>query len=220
MRPASYARQDEAVGLILQVKRKHVRNIRAMLTRDEALSLLRQYGGQAPWTAHCIAVANAARAIGLSIGNHDSVDPDTLWTLAVLHDIGRYRTHHPIAHGVEGYRLLHGLGHDTEAFVCASHVGFGLQADEAVRHGLPARDFIPQTLEERIVPLADLLIDGVCPTALEVRTASLRERYADDTEFLQLLNRASTQAASLMAELEARTGEPIEQVVRSVARSS
>ena len=52
---------------------------------------------------------------------------------ALLHDIGRCRTQHPILHGVEGFRLLSSLGHDREAFICASHVLCGMGREEASR---------------------------------------------------------------------------------------
>jgi uncharacterized protein len=40
------------------------------------------------------------------------------------------------------------------------HVGSGIPAEEAVKLGLPKRDFIPETLEEKIVSYADKLIEG------------------------------------------------------------
>lgn len=40
------------------------------------------------------------------------------------------------------------------------HVGSGIPAEEAVKIGLPKRDFIPETLEEKIVSYADKLIEG------------------------------------------------------------
>ena len=54
---------------------------------------------------------------------------------------------------------------------------FGLEASEAVQFGLPAQDFIPRTIEERLIPLVDLMIEGVQPTTLDRRFSSLRKRY-------------------------------------------
>jgi len=38
------------------------------------------------------------------------------------------------------------------------HVGAGITQEEAVKLGLPPRDYVPQTLEEKIVCYADKLI--------------------------------------------------------------
>ncbi len=184
-----------------------------MPSRSEATELLARYGGDAAWTGHCAAVARAAETVGAALGGDSGIDLDALWSVALLHDIGRHATHDPILHGVEGYRLLTTLGHHDAAFVCASHVGFGLHADEAVRFGLPRRDFVPHTLEQRIVALADLLVQGRLPTTLEARIASLRSRNAGNEVFLPLLDRAHERAQAFMEELDRRIGTPVEELV-------
>jgi uncharacterized protein len=185
-----------------------------MLTRDEATALLAQYGGEAPWTRHCLAVASAAEAVG-SLVEDPRIDLDVLWAVALLHDIGRYATHDPVMHGVEGYNLLMTIGHEDAAFVCASHIAFGLTANEAVSVGLPAQDFIPRTHEHRIVPLVDFLIEGERPTTLDLRIASLRERNQDNDPFLHLLDRAHLEAASFLRKLEDEIGRSVPEVVAS-----
>ena len=40
------------------------------------------------------------------------------------------------------------------------HIGAGLESEEAIRLGLPAKDYIPETLEEKIVCHADSLVDN------------------------------------------------------------
>jgi len=161
-----------------------------MLSRDEAKALLLKYGEGRPWTRHCFSVADAAEAVGSLLRFLHEVNVHWLWSAALLHDIGRYATHDPIIHGVEGYHLLMGLGHEEEAFVCASHVVFGLHASEAVQLGLPDHDFLPVTYEQRIVPLVDYLLEADRPTTLERRFASLRERNAGDDRFLGWIKRA------------------------------
>lgn len=117
-----------------------------MLLRDEAMELLAEYGKGAAWTKHCLAVADSASKVGQALENCMAIDQPFLWTAALLHDIGRCITHDPIRHGVEGYKLLNGLGHEAEAYVCASHILFGLDAAEAAAFGLPERDFQPRTI--------------------------------------------------------------------------
>jgi putative nucleotidyltransferase with HDIG domain len=191
-----------------------------MLSRDEATALMIEYGEGLPWTRHCHAVADAAQAVGALLADHHMIDVDSLWSTALLHDIGRYATHDPIMHGVEGYNLLMGLGHEDAAFVCASHIVFGLRANEAAQFGLPSRDFVPRTSMERIVPLVDFLLEGERPTTLEVRFASLRQRNAGNDPFLEMLDRAYSKATSFLAELDSEIGHSVVDVVAVSTRCS
>ncbi len=122
-------------------------NYPKMLTREESISLLVEYGRDAGWIKHCFAVAEAATGVGAVLARNRQIDCSFLWSAALLHDIGRYITHDPLLHGVEGYKLLSMLEHEKEAYVCASHILFGLNAEESTQLGLPDRDFVPRTIE-------------------------------------------------------------------------
>ena len=183
------------------------------MTHDEAARLLAEYADGASWTAHCHAVADAAERIALKLAAKQDLDVESVWRLALLHDIGRYATHDPILHGVEGYHLLMALGHVDEARMSASHVLFGLTAEEAADLGLPAHDFFPRTTEERLVPLADYLVEFDTPTTLEARFASLRARNADNSFLSTRLDRAYAAASAFRAELEDLLGERVEAIV-------
>ena len=88
---------------------------------------------------------------------------------AMLHDIGIIQCHAPdifcpgelpyIAHGTAGARMLRELPGEMESLarICERHTGSGLTAAEIVRGGLPLpeRDFLPETLEEKVICLAD-----------------------------------------------------------------
>jgi uncharacterized protein len=184
-----------------------------MLSRDESIELLDEYGKGATWVKHCLAVANSASRLGQVIEGRYAIDRDYLWSTALLHDIGRYVTHDPIMHGVEGYNLLFKLGHEEEAFVCASHILFGLEASEAMQFGLPARDFIPRTIEQRIVPLVDLMVEGVQLTTLDRRFSSLRKRYVEKSFLMDRLDRAQQTAMSFMTQISEAIGKPVEKVI-------
>ncbi len=191
-----------------------------MLTSAEAAHLLAEHGRGAPWTQHCYAVAQAARHVGQALQRVRPVDLDHLWALALLHDIGRAVTHDPVLHGVAGFRLLSGLGHRDGAYVCASHVLFGLRAYEAARFGLPAQSFVPRTHEQRIVPLVDYLVEFDRPTTLQTRFASLRARNAKDGWFLDRLERAQAAAQAFMTQFTAETGQSVERLVAESARAA
>jgi len=185
------------------------------LSRDEAMGIMATYGRGEAWTRHCFAVADAAACVGLALSGYRTIDPGFLWSAALLHDIGRYVTHDPIRHGVAGYDLLTRLGHQPEAHVCASHILFGLEACEAVRFGLPARDFVPRTVEERLVPLVDFLMEFDKPTTLARRFSSLFKRNAGNEFFLSRLDRARERAHIFMSQLSDEVGEPIEGIIAS-----
>ena len=184
-----------------------------MLSHNDSIELLAEYGRGAAWVDHCLAVAKSAFRLGQAMESRYAIDMQYLWSTALLHDIGRYATHDPIRHGVEGYNLLVKLGHEEEAFVCASHILVGLEASEAVQFGLPARDFIPSTIEQRIVPLADLMIEGIRPTTLEHRFSALRKRYAENSFLMDRLDRAQQTAMSFMAQISAAIGNPVEKLI-------
>jgi hypothetical protein len=105
------------------------------------------------------------------------------------------------------------LRHEKEAYVCAAHILFGLNAAEASELGLPARDLVPRTIEEKLVPLVDFLIEFDQPTTLNRRFASLRERNNGNSFFLTRLDRAQVYARLFMKEIEEEIGESVERIV-------
>jgi uncharacterized protein len=79
----------------------------------------------------------------------------------LLHDIGRAKTH-SVNHGLIGGEIARSMGlPDSVAKVIERHVGGGVPKEEAKRLGWPARDFLPVTLEEKIVCYADKRVDGL-----------------------------------------------------------
>ncbi len=183
-----------------------------MLTHQEASHLLNRYGSNAPWIRHCVAVSRVAERVGGLIAKRREIDVRLLTVGALLHDIGRYKTHDPILHGVEGYRLLSELGHHREAFICASHVLCGMPKQEAVLHGLPERDFIPQTLEEQLIPLIDGMVELDRATTLAERCSSIAERYKNNPAFLRRFDQATETAKSFLRALQNDYGISLEQI--------
>ena len=115
---------------------------------------------------HCRQVAdlaleiNAVKRLGL--------ESDAVEAAAMLHDIGIfetdakgiecYGTEPYIKHGVLGAALLRNEGVAEEiARVAERHTGAGLTADDIEKNGLPipAGDYMPETLLERLVCYAD-----------------------------------------------------------------
>ena len=102
-------------------------------------------------------------------------DPALVSAGAMLHDIGICRCHAPkilctgsepyLAHGILGARMLReygaacGMGAALEPFarICERHTGSGITAEEVRRQRLPIpeRDYLPETVAEKAVCLAD-----------------------------------------------------------------
>jgi len=183
-----------------------------VLSYDDALKLLYCYGGDAAWIRHCLAVAQVAKRIGEIMAPRCALDTEYLTTGALLHDIGRYKTHDPILHGVEGYRLLTGLGHHREAFICASHILCGMASAEAAYYGLPPKDFLPNTVEERLVPLIDGMVEFDRPTTFVRRCESIAQRYKGNELFLQRFSDAATKAKEFLDQLHNDFGISVEQI--------
>lgn len=138
----------------------------------ECLALLRKAGCSGRVIEHLklvekIAVAIARRIVAQSkdpAPNDDGkamcrvdVDIDLVRAGALLHDIGRGRTH-GIRHAVTGAELARDMGLPEElALIIERHIGAGIESEEAKRLGLPPKEYLPLTTEEKIVAHADNL---------------------------------------------------------------
>ena len=117
---------------------------------------------------HSRCVARKALSVAAACGIDTQIDSQFVYDAAMLHDIGIVECDAPsihchgtrpyICHGIAGAEILarEGIG---EAYrrVCERHTGSGLTAEEIKERNLPlpARDFLPETLEERLICYAD-----------------------------------------------------------------
>jgi uncharacterized protein len=127
-----------------------------MINMDE-IELLREEGCPENVIAHCIAVCKRAEEIAR---NFPEADKDLIRTGALLHDLGRSRTH-GIKHAVVGANLAreHGYPEDVVRII-ERHIGVGITEEEAKSLGLPVKSYVPETIEEKIVAHADNLLHG------------------------------------------------------------
>jgi uncharacterized protein len=141
-------------------------------SEKEALALHRKYGSNDIIIEHCKTVAKVAKVLAEEFERRGrAVDVEAVVAAALLHDIGRSRTQ-TVRHGVEGSEVIEREGADRKVVeIVRKHVGAGLTPEEARRLGLPQLDYIPRTLEERIVCFADKMVDSdmVRPFDVEVR---------------------------------------------------
>lgn len=119
---------------------------------------------------HSVLVAAKALALARDFqARHpeSNLDLDFIEEAALLHDIGIFRCDAPaifcfgkepyIKHTILGREILEQEGLPRHALVCERHTGTGLTAEEVVQQNLPlpARDYLPISLEEKIICMAD-----------------------------------------------------------------
>jgi uncharacterized protein (TIGR00295 family) len=134
---------------------------------DERARAWRRLNDASPpaWVlGHCRCVEALADAMAACAERQGlAVDRAVVRQGALLHDVGRSVTQ-DVRHAGAGADLLRQDGPgawDPRVVLCVErHTGAGIDADEARALGLPARDYTPRTLEERIVAHADNLYSG------------------------------------------------------------
>jgi len=141
-------------------------------SREQALQLLQQTKCPPQVISHCLAVselsvelANQLRKMGVEI------DIQLVEVGAILHDIGRSESH-GVDHSVVGSRIAKSMNlPEPLVNIIKRHVGAGITEDEAKKMGWPEGNYVPQTLEEKIVAYADKRIDKgkKVPIAIEIK---------------------------------------------------
>jgi uncharacterized protein len=144
-------------------------------SREQTLQFLRQSGCSKNVIKHCETVAELAVEIAEACKeNGINVDRKLVEIGALLHDIGRSKTH-SVHHAVVGAKIAKSLGLPGSVIsIIKRHVGGGITAKEAKRLGWAKDIYIPQTMEEKIVSYADKLIEGSRRVPIERTIEKLR----------------------------------------------
>lgn len=158
-------------------------------SREQALQLLREHQCYTEVISHCEAVsklaletANALKERGLK------VDSELVEVGALLHDIGRSKTH-TVHHAVVGAEIAEAAGlPEAVISMIKRHVGGGITASEAKKLGWPEDVYVPITLEEKVVSYADKLIENAKRAPVERTIEKLsKERKAEAAERVRKL---------------------------------
>jgi len=135
---------------------KHVLDHSKVPTADKCFRFARKNGVDDELLNHTMSVLDRA----LHLQNKKGGNLKLVIAGALLHDIGRTISHE-VDHGIEGARLIREQGWDEKlAKIVERHIGGGITKREAEEVGLPPKDYIPQTLEEKIVCHADNTAGG------------------------------------------------------------
>ena len=150
-------------------------------SRKQAIHLLFKSQCSMKVIKHCKAVAKVAvetaeacKRTGLKV-NVKLVEIG-----ALLHDIGRSKTHN-VHHAVVGAEILKAAGLPEQViYIVKRHVGGGITTREAEELGWQKDVYIPLTIEEKIVTYADKLIKKSKRVPIEVTIAELAKEGKHD----------------------------------------
>lgn len=122
---------------------------------EECVALLVEAGCKKRVVIHCCTVNVVAQEMCSRI---PQADLGLVTAGALLHDIGR-SVDHSIMHAYIGSQIVasHGLPQELVDIV-RKHTGAGLDARDVEEMGLPPGDYMPRTLEEKIVAHADNMV--------------------------------------------------------------
>lgn len=113
---------------------------------------------------------------------------------AMLHDIGIFMVNAPkiyclgkdpyIMHGIDGAQLMRKEGFERHARVCERHTGAGISLAQILKEDLPLphQDFLPETLEEKVICYADKFYSKSHPDRVRTveQAAKSLARFGDD----------------------------------------
>lgn len=145
-------------------------------SREDCLHILEDAGADDRIIRHVIAVETLARNMGELCGANLKL----VSAGALLHDIGRTKTQ-GIDHASKGSAMLADLNIDNRVVdIVGKHTGAGITAEEAKELGLPPGDYVPNSLEEKIVAHADNLFAGTERIPLNKTVENYRKKGLDE----------------------------------------
>lgn len=168
----------------------------------QCLRILREEGCKVSVIQHVCTV----KSIAEEMAKRSGADLKLVRAGALLHDIGRSRTQ-GVMHVAESARIARQRGLPEELVrIIERHVAAGLTQREAKGLGLPEGNYMPETLEEKIVCHADNLVKGPSGTQTleEALNEIVRRGYPVTAERMRAMH----------AELSERCGIDVDDIVR------
>ena len=144
-------------------------------SREQALKLLKSRCSRKV-VNHCKAVTELAlETARILIQKGLKIDYNLVEIGAILHDIGRSKTH-KVSHALVGSEIAKELGLPNSVLsIIKRHVGGGITANEAEVLCWPKDVYMPITIEEKIVSFADKLIENAKRTSIETTIEKLEK---------------------------------------------
>jgi len=169
-----------------------------------ALKFLSQSGCSNRVIAHCKVVSALAVQIAKACEKKGlNVDIKLVEVGALLHDIGRSKTH-GVDHVVRGAEIASSLNL-PESVVCIveRHAGGGITLDEAEKLGWPIKSYLPNTIEEKIVTYADKLVEGSRRIPIERTLKKLSRELGENHSSVARVRKLHEEFSSLIGDFDA-----------------
>lgn len=169
----------------------------------ECIELLKDAGCKRRVIIHCCTVNAVAQEMLTRI----DADRALVTAGALLHDIGR-SVDHSIMHAYIGSQIVaaHGLP-PALVDIVRKHTGAGLDDEDVAEMGLPPADYMPRTIEEKIVAHADNMVSDNRVVSHEHSVSKLRSKGAD---------RGADRVEALHWELSELYGENLDVIPRRI----
>ena len=133
------------------------------MNEQEAINLLKKYSNDEKTFDIVLKHSKKVQEMAFRIAKKiEGVDLEFVKISALLHDIGRFSSPSTIRHGVVGGEILRKEGYEKLAQLTERHLGIGITKEDIINQklDLPEKDFVPITIEEKIVAYADNLVFG------------------------------------------------------------
>jgi len=168
-----------------------------------ALKILAQSGCSRKVIKHCKAVMNLATQIAVNCKKRGlNVDVELVQIGALLHDIGRSKVHN-IDHVIVGVEIAESLGLPKSVIsIIECHAGGGITLNEAKNLGWPIKQYLPQTLEEKIVTYADKLIEGSRKVKIERTIKKLSLELGSQHSSIKRVKKLHDEFSSFLDDLD------------------
>ncbi len=170
------------------------------MNEKQAILLLKKYSKSDYDYKEVLRHSKAVQKIATEIANKINIagkkhaDVTFIKVAALLHDIGRFEYPPwicPIRHGVEGARILKKEGVEFKyQRICSHHLGAGITKKEVIQQKLPipAKDYTPKSVEEKILCYADRRLKMTRPIRIETELKRFKKYGKESFNRLQKLH--------------------------------
>lgn len=172
-------------------------------TSAEALNFLAKAGCSPSVIEHCKTVSRFAVKIAKVYSKKGfKVDVRLVEVSGLLHDIGRSKTH-SVDHALVGGEIARALGLSNSIVqIIERHAGGGIPKEEAKRLGWPAKDYLPQTLEEKIVCYADKRVEGLRTVPIKKALKSYETRLRRNHLAISRIKKLHEEIVGIVGDLQ------------------
>jgi len=172
-------------------------------SESECLDILNKAGCKKRVIIHCCTV----RIVVGEMIKRIPCDKDLAIAGALLHDIGRSQDH-SILHATIGADIALGYGLPVEVSeIIRRHTGAGLDQQDIIELNLPQGNYMPETIEQKIVAHADNMVSD---------NMVVRHEHSVDKLLMKGSQRGARRIEDLHKELSVLYGEDLDVIVSRI----